>query len=101
MPRLEQWAFVSLPRSGYKAPEQMTFTFTGIVYGHPRFGDGDPVTTSGFVEYDPDEGVFITHSGSRYTLGQPHPDYEARFPNARERVVAQAQKKEEDRGWTT
>jgi len=88
MPRLEQWAFGSAEDSGYLAPEQMTFLLSGTVYDHPCFDDGVHITTSELVDYEDD--VFVTHSGSRYTLGEPAADYEARFPNAYARIVKAA-----------
>jgi len=80
--RLEEWALVV--KSPYSSPE-MGMSFQGLVYGHPRFKDGHPVTTSPIVSFDGES--FLTHSGSRYILGEVSSEYEKMFPNALNRVM--------------
>ena len=72
MPHLESWA-----RYGDR--------FGGTVTGHPRHKDGEEIVTSRVTGWDGE--TFLTRSGSRYTLGLPHPRYERQFPNARQRVI--------------
>ena len=102
MPRLERWSLVNLAASPWQPPEVGVQGLHGRVYGHPRFEDGDEVTTTRVVKveveklYAPD-GVscciaVLTASGSRYTLGEVDPGYEAAFPNARERLAKQGEK---------
>lgn len=83
MPRLEQWSVVN---SGdpYKPPEAQTSHLHGKVYGHPGFDEGTEVTTSPIAGLD---GFAIrTRSGSRYFLGEVHPDYEKAYPDAKKRL---------------
>lgn len=83
MPHLEKWALVSRPQ-GYEAPEN-NIRLNGIVTGHPRFTDGECITTTRIIKV---EGFRVhTKSGSIYTIGQPHQDYEVQFPNARTRFL--------------
>lgn len=70
---LEDWALVG-PLPGH---------FVGRVAGVKGY-----VKTSDVSDYDPDTESVITVSGSRYQLGTPSDKYEACFPNARERVLA-------------
>lgn len=74
MYRLENWSVTMANPFG--APETGG-SMHGKVYGHPRFDDGDKVTTSKIKDVDTSTGghVVITHSGSRYLLGEPNPDY--------------------------
>jgi len=58
----------------------------GNVFGHPRFADGHPVTTSRIVGKNSDDTV-VTYSGNVYELGEVDPAYEEMFPNARDRVI--------------
>lgn len=57
MPRLENWCM------------QYTGRLSGNVYDHPRFDDGEFVTTTEIVMYNEDNKEFHTKSGSSYTLG--------------------------------
>ena len=79
---LNNWSVVFY--DPYKAPELQKACLHGKVIGHPRFEDGTEVTTS-FIE-KLDEDQIITHSGSRYKLGQTDPEYERLYPNAKERL---------------
>ncbi len=66
-------------------PEHRGQAFDGKVYGHPRFNDGDRITTSNIIEVK--NGRFITQSGSEYELGEVDPAYEAAFPGAKQRAL--------------
>lgn len=81
--KLENWAVVFNP---FKAPEARRPQLEGDVYGHPTRPDGQCITTS-YVSHI-DGNIVVTHSGSRYELGEPAPEYEAMFPNAKARVLA-------------
>ena len=82
--RLERWSMV---RCGgpYTPPELRSHVIEGEIHGHPDHADGTIVTTSRIVEAR--DGRVRTQSGSVYALGEPHPDYEALHPGARERLV--------------
>src|SRR5512140_3207629 len=84
--KLDQWCVVSRTFPSLPPPEQERCCLHGQVTGHPRCSDGKKVTTSLVVSRDGDNGV--TKSGSAYELGEPDPAYEARSPNARQRLLA-------------
>ena len=67
-------------------PEQKPQHLFGFVRGHPFHADGKQLRTSRLV-YRKD-GCVLTRSGSQYELGDPHPDYEAEYPEARQRLLA-------------
>lgn len=83
--RLEDWGVVGHD-DPYTAPECRKYRLHGKVYGHPRFKDGDSVTTSSI---DKTEGkLILTRSGSKYELGKVNSEYEALYPNAEERLFS-------------
>jgi len=84
--RIEDWSIGTNDPNPYLSPEQMVLRLDGKVYGHPRFPDGDRVVTTRIVSSEED-GTVITRSGSRYVLGEVAPDYEAIYPNAKERTL--------------
>ena len=89
MPHLNNWALVGRP-IGYSPPEA-NICLNGYVSGHPRFPDGHHITTTRILKILEMPGCVgnyqvYTKSGSAYTLGEPHPDYEAQFPNAKDRL---------------
>jgi hypothetical protein len=86
MPRLESWSMIAALADPYKAPEQATMRLAGLVYGHPRFADGDQVTTSSIESREGE--IVITASGTRYELGAVLAEYERLYPNARARLMA-------------
>lgn len=83
--RIENWG-ISI-RDPFAATELQSYHLVGKVYGHPRYKDGDDIMTTAIVGVI--DGRVVTKSGSEYELGEPHPDYEALFPNAKQRVLAQ------------
>lgn len=89
MVRIEDWAFVYRPNNFLDLPELRGHRINGRVYGHPRFDDGEYVTTSPVMGIDSDENV-VTYSGTRYQLGVVREEYEYEHPNARERFMKSA-----------
>ncbi len=83
MAHLEQWAILTL-LGPYQAPEQARHILAGFVTDHPCMQDGIHIETSPIESWH-DETI-ITRSGTDYTLGEPHPDYEAKYPDARTRI---------------
>lgn len=79
--RLENWSVTS--------EDSTHFYFQGNVYEHPRLKDGLYIHTTRVIGCGHD-GVFITKSGSHYTLGEVDKEYEKAFPNARERLYTSA-----------
>ena len=84
--RIENWAVITPVVDPYAAPETISPSLRGQVYGHPRFDDGQWVTTSSIVGKNGKNEV-ITVSSSAYELGQADPQYEERFPGARDRLL--------------
>lgn len=83
--RLDNWSVLALG-DVYTAPELSKAVLHGWVYGHPRFPPGHCVLTTEIVGVE--DGLIITKSGSRYQLDEPNADYECKFPNAKERLLA-------------
>jgi len=83
--RLENWS-VGSNASSYTAPELVSLRLHGNVYGHPRFDEGEEVTTSAIDKIDGD--VVVTRSGSRYELGEVDPEYEKIYPDAKAKLLA-------------
>ena len=82
--KLERWAVIQGEVDPYQPPELAKRYISGMVYGNIEFPEGYFVRTSEllFVE----DGHAFTKSGSIYKLGDVHPDYEKRYPNALERL---------------
>ncbi len=77
--RLKNWSVTSDINPYFAAPEMMRYHLQGDVYGHPRFNDGDPVTTSRIIKIS-DKGDYkeaVTISGSVYELHREDVDKEA------------------------
>lgn len=75
--------------SPFKAPEQQYAIFlVGKVFGHSRFPDGTKISTSMIRKIEND--IVFTESGSQYNLGDVDPNYEKEYPNAKERLLTQA-----------
>jgi hypothetical protein len=87
MARIENWAVVVDPaKHRYQAPEQCRHFLTGNVFDHPRFVDGEVITSTSITGKR--EGKVVTLSDSEYELGAPAADYEKFFPNAKERCLS-------------
>ena len=83
---LENWSVVVSPDNNpYTPPELQKQCLHGEVYGHPRFGNGEAVTTSVITNIK--NGCVHTHSGSVYCLGDPSQQYEARYWGAKRRLL--------------
>jgi len=89
--KINNWAIVST-NSPYTAPKMVACRLRGEVFGHPRFPDGKPVTTSSISHVTADRKV-VTNSGSVYELGDPLSEYEQKYPNAKERLLADLEEK--------
>ena len=84
MKRLENWAIVG--SNPYYPPECQSLCLKGDVYGHELHFDGKCIRTSTIEGI---EGELVkTYSGSLYELGEVNPEYEALYPNAKERLFA-------------
>lgn len=73
----------------YMAPEIWTNYLYGNVYGHPRFKDGDLVSTSSIVDVKDGEGYKIVSTrNTDYILYESDvsSDYESKYPNAYSRL---------------
>lgn len=85
--RLKNWSITS-DCSSCIMPAH--FNLQGYVYDHPRFNDGDPVTTSRIIEINDkgDHKEAITWSGSVYELYKEDVDEmaERQYPNYYERL---------------
>ena len=84
---LKKWSIIG---DDYKAPELECFYLQGIVYGHPKFANGAPITTSRIVKIkkEIDRKKVFTCSGAIYVLfpRDVDPKYEAAYPNSYERL---------------
>jgi len=64
-PRIEDWAIVG-EANPYQAPELREMRITGKVYNHPRFDDGEVVTTSPVLA---SAGNTVETQNTTYDLG--------------------------------
>lgn len=80
--RIEDWHVSGNP---YAAPEVRTLHLSGKIYGHQDFPNGSNVSTSAIDGSE--NGLIKTKSGSLYEIGSVNPDYEAKFPNAKARLL--------------
>ncbi len=71
----------------YQPPEVKSHRLFGIVLDHPKHPGVKHITTSPIIAVNPVQGTVLTHSGSLYELGTVDPDYEAAYPNARNRLL--------------
>jgi len=69
--RLENWS-VTGSDDPYQPPECQTRRLRGEVFGHPKFVDGEHITTSSVVSAG--SGT-VTTRNSVYMLGEPNPKY--------------------------
>lgn len=85
--KLENWSIGYYSHEATLAPELRRAALQGKVYGHPRFVDGENITTTAIKELI-DEDKIKTTSGSIYELGKVDPQYEKEYPDARNRLIA-------------
>jgi len=83
---ITDWMIVCRPSNPWSPPESYFQCLAGHVLNHPRHQPGKTVTTSAIKARRGE--MIVTTSGSLYQLGQAHSDYENRFPNARQRLLA-------------
>ncbi len=70
--RLENWHVAVRPSDPYTAPELRATCLSGEVYGHPRFEDGDRITTSPVRSV---EGRRAETNNTTYRLGKVSEQY--------------------------
>ena len=81
---LNNWTIQGL--SVYDPPEYARIG--GECRGHPNFNDGERVYPSmPFKDWNPEKHTFRSYSGKLYRLGNPHPEYEAVYPDAKFRFI--------------
>lgn len=86
MPQLENWSIISSTIDPYKAPELSKPALRGNVFGHPRFEDGKLIHTSSIAGITKENHI-LTHSGSKYMLGEIDSEFDEMYPNAKERLI--------------
>lgn len=91
MPNLNNWELKVSPTGMFGPPESGLLHFQGLVYGDPVFMDGESITVSNLIAYDPQEAAFLTQEGVWYRLKEPNKTYEDRFPNALSRIMKHAE----------
>lgn len=78
---IENWGMIANPRANpYTAPELITMHLTGN-----RSDGAKDIVTSAIMDISEDNRV-TTRSGTIYILGEPDPQYEKMFPNAKQRI---------------
>jgi hypothetical protein len=85
---MKNWA-VCTRGSEFMVPELWSNYLTGNVYGHPRFNDGDEVSTSSITEIEDGDGCKVVNTrNTEYILYESDvsPDYESKYPNAYNRL---------------
>lgn len=69
----------------YRFADERPGCVSGSVSNNPHFEDGSDITTSRIVAFDAENQIICTFSGSLYKIMEPRKDYEAAYPNAKER----------------
>ena len=82
--RIENWAVVA-NRAEIDRTGQPPIRIRGFVTGHPHCVDGTEITTSPITHRQ--EECYITSNGTHYELGRVAPEYDARFPKAKEGLL--------------
>lgn len=82
---LENWSMVFT--DPWAAPEMQIPQLHGKVYGHPKFDDGESITTSAIDGFDKESNAVVTRSGSKYCLGHVDSEYEEIYPDAYNRLI--------------
>lgn len=67
--RIENWSAVAHSLGKYDPPEFQRYQLWGVVFGHPRFEDGEFIRSSDIKQVDGSR--VTTSSGSVYILGTP------------------------------
>jgi hypothetical protein len=85
--KLDQWSVGRHKREdAWTPPEMVRPCLRGVVSGHPQRKDGTMLCTSPIVGVT--STAAVTESGSVYELGEVDPEYEAAFPDARNRLFS-------------
>lgn len=99
MSKLDNWSIISgvnhnwkRPPDNYTAPELITHHLRGEISNDYRFDEGTIVYTSTIVKKKGNN--IITRSGTEYEIGNPLPEYEKEFPNAKQRLLDGLQEEE-------
>lgn len=66
--KIKKWEFISILPLGL-------ILLRGLVYGHPKFEDGEEIVSSPIIEMDLLSRSARTRSGSYYHLEDPNPDW--------------------------
>jgi hypothetical protein len=82
--RINNWAVVA-PKVSIGQLSPPPVHLRGVVIGHPNWQDGSDITTSHITHRH--GWHLVSTNGTHYELGFANPDYEARFPNARELLL--------------
>lgn len=75
---LKNWSIIehrSTANNKYIAPELRVFLLRGYVYGHPKWGDHHPITTSPIIDTDMETRIVTTRSAHKYKLERPDKNY--------------------------
>jgi hypothetical protein len=77
MVRIEQWAVIFVSGDEYTPPELRERALLGAVYGHPRFDEGEAVTTSSLIggSVHGEHGHVVDTETRQYLLGEPSKAY--------------------------
>lgn len=88
MIRVEQWWFSRYsPNGAFTAPECTVPVICGQIFGStgiPEGGNGS-IAMNRIVGTRGD--MLVSISGNEYKLGEPKPEYEKAYPNAKERIL--------------
>jgi hypothetical protein len=85
MPILKNW-YIGGSSDPDRPPELSEVYLFGEVSDHPKHEDGTPVRSTPIVGKDYFDRV-VTRSGSKYSLLDPKPEYEAKFPDCLQRLI--------------
>lgn len=73
MPRLEEWAIMTVPAEPYSNPDNMKQVLTGKVYEQPGKNDGSKINTTAIITVSGRE--VVTADGTVYRLGTVSDNY--------------------------
>jgi hypothetical protein len=88
MYELKNWSVIVV--NPFQPPEIQRHCLNGNVYGHPRFKDGETVTTSpiqGIIDYGTHKVVSTVNSKYKVNKDDINPEYEAKFSGAYDRLT--------------
>lgn len=93
---LKNWTVLKASIIPCRAPEKRPESLQGQIYGHRLYPDGTDIVTRSIVGTI--YGLVLVkknHGGGvdAYLLGDPTPEYEAKFPDAKQRLLSYLQEK--------